>query len=68
MCGDTNVNVTEGKRLQRSIRYDKLREEFFALIKKIFDDNKQLNNQTDTTKKLKKLEKVMEQEKNDFNK
>lgn len=68
MCGDTNVNVTEGKRLQRSIRYDKLREEFFALIKKIFDDNKQLNNQTDTTKKLKKIEKVMEQEKNDFNK
>ena len=68
MCGDTNVNVTEGKRLQRSIRYDKLREEFFALIKKIFDDNKQLNNQTDTTKKLKQLEKVMEQEKNDFNK
>jgi hypothetical protein len=68
LCGDTNVNVTEGKRLQRSIRYDKLREEFFALIKKIFDDNKQLNNQTDTTKKLKKLEKVMEQEKNDFNK
>jgi hypothetical protein len=68
LCGDTNVNVTEGKRLQRSIRYDKLREEFFALIKKIFDDNKQLNNQTDTTKKLKKIEKVMEQEKNDFNK
>jgi hypothetical protein len=68
LCGDTNVNVTEGKRLQRSIRYDKLREEFFALINKIFDDNKQLNNQTDTTKKLKKLEKVMEQEKNDFNK
>jgi len=68
LCGDTNVNVTEGKRLQRSIRYDKLREEFFALIKKIFDDNKQLNNQTDATKKLKKIEKVMEQEKNDFNK
>ena len=41
MCGETNVDVTAGKRLQRGIRYEKLREEFVALIKKVCDDSKQ---------------------------
>ena len=35
VCADTGVNVTQGKRVQRQVRYERLKEEFLKLIEKL---------------------------------
>ena len=34
-CNDTGVNVTQGKKVQRQHRYEKLKQEFTNLIEKV---------------------------------
>ena len=35
IVNETGLNVTQGKRVQRQVRYDRLKEEFLKLSKKL---------------------------------
>jgi len=37
LCGETGLNVTQGKRVQRQVRYDKLKVEFSNFCEKLLN-------------------------------
>jgi len=43
LCGETGLNVTQGKRVQRQVRYDKLKVEFSNFCEKLLNGDSESN-------------------------
>ena len=77
VCADTGVNITQGKRVQRQVRYERLKEEFIKLIEKLTTGNP-LPLSTMTTSKegskqemdktIRDLEETLNEERQNFDK
>ena len=74
VCADTGVNITQGKQVQRQVRYERLKEEFTKLIDKLGSKASQQPLRTtrktddETERKIKDLEETLQEERQDFQK
>ena len=71
ICQETGVSVTEGKRIQRQQRYDRLKEEFNKLIKKLCTNNafgttSSSKREEDKDSRIRMLEKQLDEEKEEI--
>ena len=49
ICNDSSLSVPKGKRVQRQVRYERLKEEFFKLVSGLNIDIPNKNDRTENT-------------------